>query len=210
MSYTAKNIRNVALLGHGGDGKTMLAEDMLFMTGGTDRLGSIADGNTVSDFDPEEIKRQNSISTSLIPVEFEGCKINLLDNPGVFDFAGEIVQSLRVADAGIIVLTAKSGIAVGTEKAWKAMKDCGKPTMFYISKMDEENANFFGTVEAESNCFISFISAVDECLCNCQRNRNPLCIIILGVEVSIHMGEDKDCFICCTRDFTPDVMGSSI
>ncbi len=147
MSYTAKNIRNVALLGHGGDGKTMLAEDMLFMTGGTDRLGSIADGNTVSDFDPEEIKRQNSISTSLIPVEFEGCKINLLDNPGVFDFAGEIVQSLRVADAGIIVLTAKSGIAVGTEKAWKSMKDCGKPTMFYISKMDEDHANYFKVVE---------------------------------------------------------------
>ena len=118
MSYTAKNIRNIALLGHGGEGKTMLAEDMLYLTHGSDRLGSIADGNTVSDFDPEEIKRQNSIATSLIPVEFEGCKINLLDNPGVFDFAGEIVQSLRVADAGIIVLTAKSGIAVGTEKAW--------------------------------------------------------------------------------------------
>ena len=78
MSYTAKDIRNIALLGHGGDGKTMLAEDMLFMTHGSDRLGSIADGNTVSDFDPEEIKRQYSISTSLIPVEFEGCKINLL------------------------------------------------------------------------------------------------------------------------------------
>ncbi len=147
MSYTAKDIRNIALLGHGGDGKTMLAEDMLFMTHGSDRLGKIADGNTVSDFDPEEIKRQYSISTSLIPVEFEGCKINLLDNPGFFDFAGEIVQSLRVADAGLIVLTAKSGIAVGTEKAWKSMKDAGKPTMFYISKMDEEHANYYKVVD---------------------------------------------------------------
>ena len=147
MSYTAKNIRNIALLGHSGDGKTMLAEDMLFMTNGTDRLGSIADGNTVSDFDPEEIKRQNSISTSLIPIEFEGCKINLLDNPGVFDFAGEVAQSLRVADAGIIVLTAKSGVAVGAEKAWKALKDAGKPAMFYISKMDEDNADYYKTVD---------------------------------------------------------------
>ena len=147
MSYTAKDIRNIALLGHGGDGKTMLAEDMLFMTHGSDRLGSIADGNTVSDFDPEEIKRQYSISTSLIPVEFEGCKINLLDNPGFFDFAGEIVQSLRVADAGLIVLSAKGGIAVGTEKAWKSMKDAGKPTMFYISKMDEDHANYYKVVD---------------------------------------------------------------
>ena len=117
MSYTAKNIRNIALLGHGGDGKTMLAEDMLYLTKGSDRLGSIAAGTTVSDFDPEETKRQYSISTSLIPVEFEGVKINILDNPGFFDFAGEIVQSLRVADAGMIVLSAKGGIAVGAEKA---------------------------------------------------------------------------------------------
>ena len=147
MSYTAKNIRNIALLGHGGDGKTMLAEDMLYLTKGSDRLGSIAAGTTVSDFDPEEVKRQYSISTSLIPVEFEGIKINLLDNPGFFDFAGEIVQSLRVADAGMIVLSAKGGIAVGAEKAWKSLKDAGLPTMFYISKMDEENANYYKVVD---------------------------------------------------------------
>ena len=147
MSYTAKDIRNIALLGHGGDGKTMLAEDMLYLTKGSDRLGSIADGNTVSDFDPEEIKRQNSISASLIPVEFDKTKINVLDNPGVFDFAGEIVQSLRVADAGLIVLSAKSGIAVGTEKAWKSMSDAGKPTMFYVSKMDEDHANYYKVVD---------------------------------------------------------------
>ena len=147
MSYTAKDIRNIALLGHGGDGKTMLAEDMLYLTHGSDRLGSIADGNTVSDFDPEEIKRQYSISTSLIPVEFDGCKINLLDNPGFFDFAGEIVQSLRVADAGLIVLSAKGGIAVGTEKAWTSLKKANKPTMFYVSKMDEDHANYYKVVD---------------------------------------------------------------
>ena len=147
MSYTAKNIRNICLLGHGGDGKTILAEDMLYLTKGSDRLGSIADGNTVSDYDPEEIKRQYSISASVIPVEFENCKINLLDNPGYFDFAGEVVQTLRVADAGLIVLSAKGGVAVGTEKAWKALKDAGKPAMFYISKMDEDHANYFKVVE---------------------------------------------------------------
>ena len=147
MSYTAKDIRNIALLGHGGDGKTMLAEDMLYLTHGSDRLGSIADGNTVSDYDPEEIKRQYSISTSLIPVEFDGCKINLLDNPGFFDFAGEIVQSLRVADAGLIVLSAKGGIAVGTEKAWTSLKKANKPTMFYVSKMDEDHANYYKVVD---------------------------------------------------------------
>ena len=147
MSYTAKNIRNIALLGHGGEGKTMLAEDMLYLTKGSDRLGSITAGTTVSDFDAEEIKRQYSISTSLIPVEFEGTKINILDNPGFFDFAGEIVQSLRVADAGMIVLSAKGGIAVGAEKAWKSLKDANLPTMFYISKMDEENANYYKVVD---------------------------------------------------------------
>ena len=147
MSYTAKDIRNIALLGHGGDGKTMLAEDMLFLSHGSDRMGSIADGNTVSDFDPEEIKRQYSISTSLIPVVFDNCKINLLDNPGFFDFAGEIVQSLRVADAGLIVLSAKGGIAVGTEKAWKSLTKAGLPTMFYLSKMDEDHANYFKVVD---------------------------------------------------------------
>ena len=136
MSYTAKDIRNICLLGHGGDGKTILTEDMLFLTKGSDRMGSVTDGNTVSDFDPEEIKRQYSISASIIPVEFEKTKINVLDNPGFFDFAGEIVQSLRVADAGLVVLSAKGGIAVGTEKAWKSLKDANKPTMFYVSKMD--------------------------------------------------------------------------
>jgi len=147
MNYTAKDIRNICLLGHGGDGKTILTEDMLYLTKGSDRLGSIADGNTVSDFDPEEIKRQYSISASIIPVEFENCKLNLLDNPGFFDFAGEIVQSLRVADAGLIVLSAKGGIAVGTEKAWKSLKDAGKPAMFYISKMDEDHANYYKVVD---------------------------------------------------------------
>lgn len=125
--YTAKDIRNLALLGHGGDGKSALCESMLYVTKAITRLGKRADGTTVSDFDDEEKKRQYSIKTSVIPVEFGGCKLNVLDNPGYFDFAAEIVQSLRVADAGLICLTAKSGIAVGTEKGWKSLADAGLP-----------------------------------------------------------------------------------
>ena len=148
MAYTAKDIRNIALLGHGGDGKTILAERMLFDTKAIDRMGKITDGNTTSDFDAEEIKRQYSISASVLPVEWNKCKINVLDNPGYFDFAGEIVQTLRVAEAGLIVLTAKGGIGVGTEKAWKSLKKANLPAMFYVSKMDEDHANFFGTLDA--------------------------------------------------------------
>ena len=104
--YTAKDIRNIALLGHGGDGKSALCESMLFNTKVITRLGKRADGTTVSDFDDEEKKRQYSIKTSVIPVEYNKVKLNILDNPGYFDFAGEVVQSLRVADSGLIVLTA--------------------------------------------------------------------------------------------------------
>ena len=146
--YTAKDIRNIALLGHGSDGKSALCESMLFNTKVITRLGKRAEGNTVSDFDDEEKKREYSIKTSVIPVEYNGCKLNILDNPGVFDFAGEVVQSLRVADSGIIVCTAKSGIAVGTEKGWRALADADLPAMFYVSKLDEEHANFFGTLDS--------------------------------------------------------------
>ena len=151
--YTAKDIRNICLLGHGGDGKSALCESMLYLTKAITRLGKRADGTTVSDFDDEEKKRQYSIKTSVIPVEFAGCKVNVLDNPGYFDFAGEVVQSLRVADAGIICLTAKSGIAVGTEKGWKSLADAGLPAMFYVSKLDEEHANFFATFDSIRSTF---------------------------------------------------------
>ena len=151
--YTAKDIRNICLLGHGGDGKSALCESMLYLTKAITRLGKRADGTTVSDFDDEEKKRQYSIKTSVIPVEFAGCKVNVLDNPGYFDFAGDVVQSLRVADAGIICLTAKSGIAVGTEKGWKSLADAGLPAMFYVSKLDEEHANFFATFDSIRSTF---------------------------------------------------------
>lgn len=148
MSYTARDIRNVCLIGHGGDGKTALAESMLYYTKGTDRLGKSADGTTVSDFDPEEIKRKYSISTSIIPIEYGRTKINLFDNPGYFDFAGEVMQSIRVVDSGVIVVSAKNGIGVGTEKSWKYLYERKLPKFVYISKLDEEHADFFKTFEA--------------------------------------------------------------
>ena len=146
--YNTKDLRNISLLGHGGDGKSALCESLLFLTKGTDRLGKAADGNTVSDYDPEEIKRKTSISTSVIPVEYKNTKLNILDNPGYFDFAGEIVQSLRVSDSGLIVLSAKGGIGVGTEKGWKYLAKANLPAFFYISKLDEEHANYFGVVDS--------------------------------------------------------------
>ncbi len=142
MSYSAQNIRNICLLGHAGNGKTSLAESMLFLTGGTDRLGKVPDGNTVSDSDPEEVKRQISISTSVIPVEYNGCKINILDTPGGFDFAGEVVEALQVSDAAVIVCSAKSGMSVGAEKAWKYCETRKLPRVLYISKTDEENSDY--------------------------------------------------------------------
>ncbi|MFI3312788.1 MAG: elongation factor G [Eubacteriales bacterium] len=145
--YTAKDIRNLSLLGHGGDGKSALAESMLYLTKGTERLGKNADGNTISDFDPEEIKRHYSISTSLIPVVHKGCKINVLDNPGYFGFVGEVTQSLQVSDSGIILVSAKSKCNVGAEKSWKHLKNANLPAFFYLSKMDEDHADFFAALE---------------------------------------------------------------
>ena len=148
MSYSVQNIRNVCLLGHGGNGKTSLAESMLYLTGGTVRLGNPADGNTVCDYDPEETRRQISISTAVAPVEYNGCKINVLDTPGAFDFAGEVIEALRAADAAIIVCSAKDGVSVGLEKAWKYCEERNMPRFIYISKTDEENADYNATFDA--------------------------------------------------------------
>ena len=147
MSYSVQNIRNVCLLGHSGNGKTALAESMLYLTGVIDRMGRAADGNTVCDYDPEEIKRQISITTSVAPIEYKGCKINILDTPGGFDFAGETIAALRAADAAIIVCSAKDGLSVGLEKAWKYCEERNMPRFIYISKIDEDNTDYNATFE---------------------------------------------------------------
>ena len=143
MSYSAQNIRNICLLGHGSSGKTTPAENMLFLTGGTIRMGSPADGNTVCDFDPEEIRRQVSISAAAAPIEYKGCKINVLDTPGYFDFVGEVIEAMSVSGAAVIVTPSKGGaISVGTEKAWNYCEDRKMPRILYISKTDEDNADY--------------------------------------------------------------------
>ncbi len=148
MSYSVQNIRNVCLLGHGGNGKTALAESLLFMTGALDRMGKAVDGNTVCDYDPEETKRQISITTAVAPLEYKGCKINILDAPGGFDFAGEVVAALRAADAAIIVCSANAGLSVGLEKAWKYCEERNMPRFIYISKTDEDNSDYNTTFNA--------------------------------------------------------------
>jgi elongation factor G len=142
MTYATDKIRNIALLGHGSNGKTSLAESMLFLTGQIDRLGKIVDGNTVGDSEAEEIKRQITISLATMYSEYRDCKINILDAPGYFDFAGEAAEALRVADAGIIVCGAKDGITVGFEKSWKYLENLKLPRAVYVSKIDEENGNY--------------------------------------------------------------------
>ena len=139
-TYPVNKIRNVCVMGHGGDGKTSLIESLLFTSGATERVGKVPEGNTVCDYDPEEIKRQFSISTAVAPVVWGDCKINLLDTPGFFDFESEVKHALRVAESALIVATGKSGPGVGTEKAWQKAADRQMPRMFYISKIDEESA----------------------------------------------------------------------
>ena len=123
MSYSTDKIRNVCLLGHGGNGKTSLAESMLFLTGAIDRLGKTPDGNTTCDYDQEEVKRQISISMACAPLTYRDHKLNVLDTPGNFDFAGEVCSALYAADTGVMVCSAKDGISVGLEKAWKFCVD---------------------------------------------------------------------------------------
>ncbi len=142
MVIETKKIRNVALLGHGGSGKTSLAESMLYITGGTDRLGKVSDGNTASDFDAEEIKRGFSLSASILNMTWKDCKINVLDTPGYLDFVGETAQALRIADSAIIVVDGKAGIEVGTELAWGYAENAGLPRAFFINKFDDNDARF--------------------------------------------------------------------
>ena len=146
--YTVNAIRNVCLLGHSGSGKSALAESLLYMTGAIDRIGKNADGNTVCDYDPEEIRRHISISTTVVPLEYKNTKINLLDTPGGFDFSGAVMEALRAADAAILVCSAKDGITVGFEKAWKYCEERDMPRFIYISKVDEDNSDYNATFNA--------------------------------------------------------------
>ncbi len=146
--FTTDKIRNVVILGHGGAGKTSLVEAMAYLSGITNRLGSVPDGNTISDFDKEEQKRKFSISTSMVPIQWNDCKINVLDTPGYFDFVGEVEQAVSAADAAIIVINGKSGIEVGTQKAWDICEKYHLPRIFYVSNMDFDNASYRKVIES--------------------------------------------------------------
>jgi elongation factor G len=152
-NYPAEKIRNLVLLGHGGSGKSAFAEAVLFDAKVTDRLGKSADGNTVMDFDPEEIRRKVSLNTSTATCEWRDCKINLIDTPGDFDFIGEVMQGIRVADSGLIVISAKDGASVGADKAVRMCRKQKLPFFFMISRMDEANANYDKALESLQAAF---------------------------------------------------------
>lgn len=151
--YTTDKIRNVVLMGHGGSGKTSLVEAMAYLSGITSRMGKVTDGNTISDYSKEEQKRQFSINTSVIPVEWEGHKINIIDTPGYFDFVGEVEEAVSAAGAAIIVVNGKSGIEVGTQKAWELCEKYKLPRIIYVSNMDVDNASFRQVVEDMTEMF---------------------------------------------------------
>ena len=146
-NYKMEDIRNIAVMGHGKCGKTTLCEAMMFNSGATDRMGTVADGTTVCDYDQEEIKRQLSISAAMAPVEWKGSKLNMIDTPGYFDFVGEVKEGLRAADSALIALSGRSGVSVGTEQAFKFARTKGVPIMFFVNKIDDGRADYHRTLE---------------------------------------------------------------
>ena len=147
-NVTTERIRNIALLSHSGAGKTIFTEAMLHTAGATTRLGAVEDGTTVSDYEPEEHKRTTSVNTAIVNVPWKGFKLNVIDTPGYADYRGEVVSAVRVADAAVIVVAAQAGIEVGTGQMWRLAEERDLPRVVYVSKLDRENANFAGVVEA--------------------------------------------------------------
>ena len=145
--YTTDKIRNVVLLGHGGCGKTSLVEAMAYLSGITSRMGTVEDGNMISDYDKEEVKRQFSIHTSMVPIIWDNVKVNFLDTPGYFDFVGEVEEAVSVADAAIIIISGKAGIETGTKRAWEICEKYKLPRMIFVTDMDIDNASYRQVVE---------------------------------------------------------------
>ncbi len=151
--YETKDIRNVAVLGHGSAGKTTIVEAAAFVTGVISRMGKVTDGSTISDFDKEEVKRGFSLSTAVVPIEWEGKKINLLDTPGYFDFVGEAEEAVSAADAAVIVVNGKAGVQVGVQKAWDLCEAANLPRLFFVTNMDDDNANYARVCEELKDTF---------------------------------------------------------
>ncbi|MBQ4473200.1 MAG: elongation factor G [Lachnospiraceae bacterium] len=158
--YSKDQIRNIVLMGHGGSGKTTLVESMAYATGITQRQGRVEDGNTISDFDKEEQKRLFSIGTTVVPIEYQGVKVNVLDTPGYFDFVGEVEEAMTVADAAVIVVAGKAGVEVGAQKAWGMCAEKNLPRLIYIADMDIPEADYAANVEVLKELFGNGIAPV--------------------------------------------------
>jgi elongation factor G len=158
--YPADKIRNIALVGHSGSGKTSLAEALLFASGATTRLGKIEDGSTVSDWDPDEQKRQFSLNLSLLPLEWDGHKVNIIDTPGYMDFMGEVKCALRAVETAVITLDAVSGLQVGTEFAWRFADELSLPRAIVVNRMDRENADFMSCLSRAQSLWGSMCVAL--------------------------------------------------
>ena len=151
--FSTDKIRNVTIVGHGSSGKTSLVEALLFNAGGTNRVGRVEDGSTMSDWDAEEQRRGISINLSVVPVDFQGTKLNLLDTPGYLDFVGEVISGLAVSEAGLVLVDSVAGVEVGTELAWEQLDAFDKPRLIFVNKMDRENANFDNALASVQEVF---------------------------------------------------------
>ena len=151
--YSTEKIRNIALIGHGGSGKTTFSEALMFTAGATTRLGKVEDGSTVSDYHPDEIERKISINTSLLHCDWQGTKVNILDTPGYSDFTGEVLSALRVSDLAVLLVKAVEGVEVGTEIVWQYTRQNDLPTVIVINKLDNENAEFEKAVTSAKERF---------------------------------------------------------
>lgn len=202
--YSANQIRNIVVLGHSGSGKTTLVEAALNVSGVTSRMGKVDEGNTVSDYEAEEIRRKVSINTSIIPIEWKENKINFIDTPGYFDFAGEVKEALAAADLALIVVSAKSGIEVGTEKAWEYATEAGIPKIIFVNNMDDENADFDKVVEdmkeafgksvaplqvpfKENGKFTGFVNAIKKAGRKYVEGRTQECDVPAGMESEVEL-----------------------
>ena len=161
MKYASNNIRNILIAGHAGSGKTTLTEALVYFSGAAERMGRVEDGTTISDFDPEEAKRKASLSASVVPVEYEGIKYNLIDAPGLFDFEAGEYEGIRAAESVLVCVSGRSGVTVGAEKAFQLARKNGKATMVFVSKCDLENANYFKILE---DMKIKFGSTICPCV----------------------------------------------